>query len=357
VPTAVLAGLGAAVPPRVVTNRMLAGRLDTSDAWIFSRTGIRQRHVAGPGVTTGDLAVAAGGRALRAAGMAGHGTAVDMVVLATATPDRSCPATAPSVAARLGLGPVAAFDIAAVCTGFVYALTVAAATIGSGMARSVLVIGADTFTSMVDPTDRNTAVIFGDGAGAVVLRAGDDDEEGALLGFDLGSDGDEAELISVPAGHGAAGRLTMVGGAVFRHAVRHMTDSTLQVLDRVGWPVTSVGHLVGHQANIRILNTVATELDLPPDRMVANIDQVGNTSAASIPLALADAAAGSRFTPGERMVLTAFGGGLTWGSVALTWPGTPGLAPSAVRRPGGPAGRREPPVPSVGTTGSKPAPP
>jgi 3-oxoacyl-[acyl-carrier-protein] synthase-3 len=324
---AVLAGLGAMVPPQVVTNEMLATRLDTSDEWILSRTGIRQRHVIDPGMATSDLAVEAGARAMKSAQISD----VDMVVLATTTPDRPCPATAPEVATRLGLEGVAAFDVAAVCSGFVYALSVGAGAIAARTAERVLVIGAEAFSTILNPADRTTAAIFGDGAGAVVLRAGDDTEPGALLGFDLGSDGGQADLITV-AGGGSRQRssglpakpgdeyFAMVGKSVFVHAVTRMTASVRTILGRTGWDIDAVDWLVAHQANIRILNAIADQLGLPRDRAVANLDRVGNTSAASIPLALADAAGDGRFTPGQRILLTAFGGGLTWGSAALTWP-------------------------------------
>jgi 3-oxoacyl-[acyl-carrier-protein] synthase III len=333
--SAVIAGLGAAVPPRVVTNAMLAERLDTTDEWIYTRTGIRQRHVVPPGMATSELAVDAGARALRSAGA----DAVDMVVLATTTPDHPCPATAPDVASRLGLGTVAAFDVAAVCSGFVYALAVGAGAISGGVADSVLVIGAEAFSTIIDPEDRTTAAIFGDGAGAVVLRAGDRREPGALLGFDLGSDGELAGLIAVPAGGSrqrssgvsplpAERYFAMEGRTVFKHAVLRMVQSSRTILERIGWPVDSVDWLVGHQANVRILHAVADQLHLPRHRAVLNIERVGNTSAASIPLALADAAARGTLREGDRVLLTAFGGGATWGAAALTWPAiTPGEAP------------------------------
>lgn len=325
--SAVLAGLGAMVPPRVVTNDLLAQRLDTSDEWILSRTGIRQRHVIEAGMATSDLAVEAGARAMKSAQVPD----VDLVVLATTTPDRPCPATAPEVATRLGLEGVPAFDVAAVCSGFVYALSVGAGAIAARTADRVLVVGAEAFSTILNPQDRTTAAIFGDGAGAVVLRAGDGTEPGALLGFDLGSDGGQADLITVPGGGSrqrSSGQpakpgdeyFAMQGKAVFVHAVTRMTGSVRTILGRTGWAVASVDWLVAHQANIRILNAIADQLDLPRERAVANLDRVGNTSAASIPLALADAAAEGRFTPGDRMLLTAFGGGLTWGSAALTWP-------------------------------------
>ncbi len=325
--TAILAGLGAHVPSQVVTNDMLAARLETTDEWIRSRTGIGQRHVVEHGTATSDLAVAAGARALESAGS----DAIDMVVLATTTPDHPCPATAPEVASRLGLGAVPAFDIAAVCSGFVYALGVGSGAIANGMAERVLVIGAEAFSTILDPSDRTTVPIFGDGAGAVVLRAGDATEAGALLAFDLGSDGSLADLISIPGGGSrerAGGRpaapapayFQMQGRPVFAHAVRRMASSSRSVLTKTGWDPATVDWVVAHQANVRILRAVADELAVPRERAIVNLDSVGNTSAASIPLALADTAAADGFAVGDRILLTAFGGGATWGSATLTWP-------------------------------------
>jgi len=330
---AVVAGLGAVTPPRVVTNADLAGRLDTTDDWIYTRTGIRQRHAVDVGTATSDLAVEAGLRALKSAPPGDVG----MVVLATTTPDHPCPATAPAVAARLGLGPVAAFDVAAVCSGFVYGLAVGAGAIAGGLTDRVLVVGAETYSTIVDPDDRSSAPIFGDGAGAVVLRAGGPGETGALGGFDLGSDGDLADLITVPGG-GSRQRtsgqpptardafFTMQGAAVFQHAVTRMAESAGRALDRTGWTVGDVDWFAGHQANARIVRAVADRLALPRDRALLNIDRVGNTSAASIPLALADAALAGRLAPGDRMLLAAFGGGLTWGAATFTWPDVDVLA-------------------------------
>ncbi|MGF1426234.1 beta-ketoacyl-ACP synthase III [Kitasatospora sp. LaBMicrA B282] len=324
---AVLAGTGSAVPARVVTNEQLAGRMDTSDDWIRSRTGIAERRMVEPGTATSDLAVAAGRRALRSAGL--H--RVGAVVVATATPDYQCPATGPIVAAGLGLGEIPAFDVGAVCSGFLYALATGSGLIASGVAEQVLVVGAEAFTTIIDPTDRNTAPLFGDGAGAVVLRAGDPEEPGALLGLNLGSDGLLADLIMVPAGgsrqrsHGNVAApedhyFTMRGREVFKHAVRRMEESSRTVLEQVGWQLAEVDWLVAHQANIRILHAVADQLRLPRERAVANLDRYGNTSAASIPLALDEAAGRGLFTPGDRILLTAFGAGATWGAAALTWP-------------------------------------
>ncbi|MFH0515658.1 beta-ketoacyl-ACP synthase III [Streptomyces sp. M41] len=336
-PAAVLCGVGAWVPPRVVTNDELAIRLDTDDTWIRTRTGIRARHVLEPGQATSDLAVEAGRRALACAGIvAGEG--VDAVVVATTTPDRTCPGTAPLVAARLGLTGAAAFDVAAVCTGFVYGLATAAGLITAGVARRVLLIGADAYSTIVDPLDRANAIIFGDGAGAVVLRAGNADEPGAVGPFDLGSDGAHEDMIMVAAG-GSRQPVTldgtsrtdrhfaMRGKEVYRHAVTRMTESARTVLSKAGWKTDDVDHFVPHQANLRILCSVADDLELPRERCVTHVESVGNTGAASIPLALADAAARRTLTPGDRLLLTAFGGGLTWGSCLLTWPTLPTPAP------------------------------
>jgi 3-oxoacyl-[acyl-carrier-protein] synthase-3 len=295
----------------VVTNDDLARVLDTTGTWIRSRTGIEQRHVASPGMTTADLAVEAGLRALKSSGT---GTA-DALILATTTPDRRCPATAPEVAARLGLGQAAAFDVSAVCSGFIYALAAAAGLIAAGTAGRVLVIGAETFTRLLDPADRTTRAIFGDGAGAVVLRAGDAGEPGALGPFWLGSDGSGASLITVPDG----GYFQMQGQPVYRRAIETMATSTARVLELAGLEVADIDWLVCHQANRRILAAVATRLGLPERACLSNIDTVGNTAAASIPLALADAAAGGALRAGDLVVLTAFGGGLTWGSALLRW--------------------------------------
>lgn len=322
---AVLTGIGTALPSRCVSNDELAGRFETSDEWIRSRTGIGQRYWS-DGQSTGDLAVAAGEAALKSAGTG----EVNLVVLATTTADHTCPATAPDVAARLGLEMIPAFDLAAVCSGFVYALATASAYITAGLAERVLVIGAETYSTILDPGDRTTSVIFGDGAGAVVLRAGDMAEPGALLGFNLGSDGRHKDMIVVPGG-GSRERITsgpgtaspyfeMRGRAVFAQAVTRMAGSTQAVLERVGWAAGTVDRVVGHQANTRILYALADHVGIARDRVAIDLDRVGNTSAASIPLALGRGAAEGSLTPGDRVVLTAFGGGLTWGSTALVWP-------------------------------------
>ncbi|MFJ4618001.1 beta-ketoacyl-ACP synthase III [Streptomyces sp. NPDC088812] len=324
---AVISGIGAWLPPDVVGNDDLAARMDTSDEWIRTRTGIRTRHFVSAGMPTSLLAAEAGARALQSAGTAD----VDAVVLATTTPDRPCPATAPEVARRLGLTGRPAFDVSAVCTGFLYALTTAAGMIASGAAEQVLVIGAEAFSTLIDPQDRASAVVFGDGAGAVVLRAGEPGEPGALGRIVLGSDGSLADLITVRAGGSeqphphpdadpADGYFSMRGREVFGHAVTRMSESARAALAHTGWQPDDVDRLVGHQANLRILHAVAEQLDIPVERLVIHLDRVGNTAAASIPLALAHAHGTGDLAPGARVVLAAFGGGATWGATALTWP-------------------------------------
>ncbi|MGW4113374.1 beta-ketoacyl-ACP synthase III [Actinosynnema sp. NPDC004786] len=306
---AAILGVGASLPPRIVTNDDLAARLDTSDQWIRSRTGIGARRWVEPGTTTSDLAADAGARALRSAGT----STVDAVIVATTTPDRTCPAVAPDVAARLGQVGVPAHDVAAVCTGFLYGLANAVGLIASGAARTVLLIAAETFSTILDPHDRGTAVIFGDGAGAVVVGEG----EGGIGPCVLGSDGRGADLIQVPAGED---HFRMSGKEVFRHAVERMSEVGLEALARAGLGPDDVDHLAPHQANRRICDAVAHRLGIDGARVLSDLDAVGNTAAASIPVLLADAAAAGRLKPGDRVLTVAFGGGLTWGAATLVWP-------------------------------------
>ncbi|NEE06947.1 beta-ketoacyl-ACP synthase III [Streptomyces sp. SID7499] len=318
-PAAVVAGLGTCLPVTEWDNAALTAALDTSDRWIRTRTGIAARRRVTAGQSMRDLAEEAAANALRSAGV----ERVGGLVLATSTPDRPCPAAAPEIAGRLGLGQVPAFDLSAVCSGFVYATATAAALVTSGMLDSVLVVAAETYSRIVDPADRATAVLFGDGAGAVVLRRGAAHEEGALLAFDLGSDGGGRDLIHVPGEREQpSGRrwFTMAGRRTYLRAIEEMSASALRVLKDCAWPPESVGAFVPHQANARIIEAVADRLGTPPGTAVCELAQVGNTAAASIPLALADALDRGRLRPGTRTVLTAFGGGLTWGSAALTWP-------------------------------------
>lgn len=324
---AVVCGIGSWLPPRVVTNDELATRMDTSDEWIRTRTGIRTRHFVSDGIATSRMAAEAGSRALESAGL----TEADVVVLATTTPDRPCPATAPRVAQLLGMTGRPAFDVSAVCTGFLYALSVSAAMIVSGAAEHMLVIGAEAFSTIIDPHDRSAGVVFGDGAGAVVLRSGIRNEPGALGRIELGSDGSLADLITIRAGGAeqrSAGTLPtredsyflMRGRETFTHAVRRMAEAAGVVLAQAGWQAADVDLLIGHQANLRILNAIGERMKIPADRLVVHLDQVGNTAAASIPLALDYAQSTGELYGGARIVLAAFGGGATWGATALTWP-------------------------------------
>jgi len=323
---AAICGVGACLPPNVVSNDDLVGELETSDAWIRTRTGIERRRRVQPGVSTGDLAVAAGRAALVSAGQS-----ADFVLLATTTPDRPCPGTAPEVAHRLGLGDVPALDVSAVCSGFIYGLAIASSLVKAGVCARPLVIGAEVYSSIIDPLDRDTAVIFGDGAGAALLRGASSEEPGAIRAVDLGSDGSGSDLIAIAAGgsrlparNGALSRdllyFRMQGREVYRQAVQHMTASSQAVLERANWQPRLIGAFIGHQANQRILNAVGDRLGIKAECRFGNIAEVGNTAAASIPLAMADTLTRGVVRPGKRTLLTAFGGGLTWGSIALNWP-------------------------------------
>lgn len=308
----VLCGVGHWLPPQVVSNADLCTRLGTTEEWILQRTGIRARHVAGPDLSTADIATAAGARALASSG----DPEVQAVVLATSTPDRVCPATAPEVASRLGLIEAAAFDVAAVCTGFLYGLAAGTGLIAAGHADRVLVIAADRFTTLLDPVDRTTVPIFGDGGGAVVLRRGSATELGALGRILLGSDGAQADLIAVA----DDGYFRMQGRAVFRQAVERIADTSRRAAAAAGWKVGQVDRLIVHQANARILAAVAAELELSAERSMQNIENVGNTAGASIPLLLGELTQRRALVPGNRVLLAAFGGGLTWGATGMTWP-------------------------------------
>jgi 3-oxoacyl-[acyl-carrier-protein] synthase-3 len=312
--TAVLAGLGTCLPRREVDNAALLARLDTSDTWIRERTGIAARRIADAGVSVCDLGHVAGENALKAAGVA----TVDAVVVATSTPERPLPSVGPRIASTLGLGAVPAFDVSAACSGFLYALTVSAGLIAAGVAADILLVAAEKYSDIVDPADRATAVLFGDAAGAAVLRSGGRGDRGALLGIDWGSDGTGYDLISVPERHD--GYLTMAGKRVYLKAVENMTGSTLRVLERCGWTAGEVDTLVPHQANKRIIQAVAQRLSLPESKAVCALERTGNTAAASIPLALAQEQANGTLEAGDRVVLTAFGAGLTWASAGLVWP-------------------------------------
>lgn len=309
---AAVSGIGAALPSRVVSNAELCARLDTTEEWIRSRTGITQRHIADVIDSTEDLAVQAATEALGSP-MTGP---VQALVLATTTPDRRCPATATTVASRLGLGGVPAVDLAAGCTGFLYGLATAAGFIATGIAETVLVIGADRLSTLPDPADRTTVPLFGDGAGAVVLRRGQARTNGAIGPIVLGSDGTGADLIQAA----GPGTLQMRGAEVFRRAVDRMASASEQAIAAAGWRMKDVDYLVPHQANARITSFVAQRLAVRDEQQLHNVGSVGNTGAASIPLLLAQAAADGRLSAGHRCVLTAFGAGLTWGATTVTWP-------------------------------------
>ncbi len=316
-------GGGGYLPERIVTNADLAKTLDTSDEWITQRTGIRQRHVAVPGEFTSDLATKAARRALESAGVAP--AEIDLIVVATSTPDNTFPATAAKVQARLGVTAGAAFDVQAVCTGFVYALAVADNFIRTGQAKTALVIGAETFSRILDWKDRGTCVLFGDGAGALVLRAvpsnGSAAERG-VLSTHLHADGTQHDLLYVdggPSTTGMSGFLRMEGREVFRHAVQRLAEVVDEALAANKLLAADVDWLVPHQANRRIIDAMARKLDLPPEKVVITIDKHANTSAASVPLALAEAAGDGRIKPGQLVLVEAMGGGLTWGAALLRW--------------------------------------
>ncbi|GAB5349966.1 beta-ketoacyl-ACP synthase III [Alteriqipengyuania sp. 357] len=312
----VIRGAGAALPARVVTNDELAARLETSDEWIVERTGIRQRYIAGEGETTSTLATDAARAALADAGIdAGD---IDLIVLATATPDNTFPATATKVQAALGCHPCPAFDVAAVCSGFLYAMSTADAMLVSGQAKRALVIGAETFSRILDWEDRTTAVLFGDGAGAIVLEAQDVAEDGpGILTSQLHADGRQHDLLYVDGGPSTTqtvGHLRMKGREVFRHAVGNLAQVLSDVVAKAGIPVDRIDWVVPHQANIRILEATAKKLGLPPEKVVVTVDRHANTSAASVPLAFAAAWADKRIKPGDLVLFEAMGGGFTWGA-------------------------------------------
>ncbi|WP_404373879.1 beta-ketoacyl-ACP synthase III [Sphingomonas sp. MMS24-J45] len=315
----VIIGTGSALPTRRVSNAELAETVDTSDEWIVERTGIRFRHIASPDETTATLAADACRAALGAAGLAAD--QIDLIVLATATPDQTFPATATKVQAMLGINDCVAFDVAAVCSGFLYALQVADSMIRSGAARRALVIGAETFSRILDWEDRATCVLFGDGAGAVVIEAQvDPTGERGILAVRLHADGRHNELLYVdggPSTTGTVGKVRMKGREVFRHAVVNLAAVLIETLAVAGHTAEDIDWLVPHQANARILDATARKLQLAPEKVVVTVDQHANTSAASVPLALDTAVKDGRIKPGDLIVLEAMGGGFTWGAAVV----------------------------------------
>ena len=315
----VLLGTGSALPVRSVSNAELAETVDTSDEWIVERTGIRNRYIAGDGETTASLATDAAKAALDAAGIAARD--IDLIILATATPDQTFPASATMVQAALGIDDCVAFDVAAVCSGFLYAVTVADSMICSGAAQRALVIGSETFSRILDWEDRTTCVLFGDGAGAIVLGA-EESAEGArgILAAKLHADGRHNQLLYVDGGPSTTktvGKLRMKGQEVFRHAVVNLASVLTEVMEIAGLSTADIDWLIPHQANARILDATARKLKLSPGRVVMTVDRHANTSAASVPLALDVAMRDGRIKPGDLLVLEAMGGGFTWGACVL----------------------------------------
>lgn len=315
---AVITGTGSALPKRCVPNAELAATIDTSDEWIVERTGIRQRYIAGEGETTASLAAEAARAALAAAGR--EAAAVDLIVLATATPDQTFPAAATKVQHALGISDCVAFDVGAVCSGFLYAFQVAENMIRAGSARCALVIGAETFSRILDWQDRATCVLFGDGAGAVVLEAEEGPGERGVIASRLHADGRYNEMLYVdggPSTTGTVGKLRMQGREVFRHAVTNLAAVMAEVLADAGVHADDVAWIVPHQANVRILDATAKKLGLPPERVIVTVDQHANTSAASVPLALDTAVRDGRVKRGDLLILEAMGGGFTWGAALV----------------------------------------
>jgi 3-oxoacyl-[acyl-carrier-protein] synthase-3 len=314
----IIAGAGSALPKRAVTNEELSRTVDTTDEWIVERTGIRNRYIAGEGETTASLATEAARNALDHAGL-GAGD-IDLIIVATATPDQTFPSTATKVQAALGIDDCIAFDVHAVCTGFLYALSVADSMLRSGNARKALVIGAETFSRILDWEDRATCVLFGDGAGAMVLNV--EESDSGILATRLHADGRHNDLLFVdggPSTTGTVGKLRMKGREVFRHAVVNLAQVMNEVLEAAELTSGDVDWVVPHQANARILEATAKKLGLPSEKVVVTVDRHANTSAASVPLAFDTAVKDGRIKRGDIVVLEAMGGGFTWGAAALRY--------------------------------------
>jgi 3-oxoacyl-[acyl-carrier-protein] synthase-3 len=312
-----IVGSGGYLPPRIVTNDDLAQRVNTSDEWIVTRTGIRQRHIADESQSSSDLALEASREALRAAGIAASD--VDLIIVATSTPDYVFPSTACLLQAKLGVAGCAAFDVQAVCSGFVYGLAVADSFVRAGQARCALVVGTEVFSRILDWNDRGTCVLFGDGAGAVVLRA---DDRPGVHGCVLHADGRHAGILAVP-GNVCGGKVTgsafvrMDGQAVFKFAVRVLDEAAREVVAKCGMQLGDVDWLIPHQANVRILDATVKRLGLPHERLIVTVDRHANTSAASVPLALDLALRDGRIKPGHKVMLEGVGGGFTWGAALV----------------------------------------
>ncbi|MEL6956453.1 MAG: beta-ketoacyl-ACP synthase III [Pseudomonadota bacterium] len=313
--TSHIRGTGSYLPERGLTNDDLSRMVDTTDDWIRERTGIGKRHIAADGELTSDLAAAAANRALEAAGVAASD--VDLIILATTTPDRTFPATATAVQAKIGMGEGAAFDLQAVCSGFLFALANADSLLKQGLFNTALVIGAETFSRILDWSDRGTCVLFGDGAGAVVLQASDAGEDEGVITHHIRTDGTKSDLLYVDGGvssTGTIGHVRMEGNRVFKHAVINISSAISHVLEETGHTSDEIDWFVPHQANQRILNGVASKMGISEDKVVSTIAEHGNTSAASIPLALDTAVRDGRIKPGHLVLSEAMGGGFSWGA-------------------------------------------
>jgi len=325
--TCIIAGTGSFAPPRILSNHDLERLVETSDEWITTRTGIRERRIADPGVASSDLAFEAARQALRTAELAPSD--IDVIIVGTVTPDHVFPSCGCTLQARLGARNAAAFDVTAACSGFLYALQIGRSMIEAGTARNILIVGVEVLSRIIDWSDRSTCVLFGDGAGAVVLKPSNEPGRG-VLSVKIGSDGEQGEVLYLPAGgsrHPATHETVeqhlhyvhMSGNDLFKIAVRGMETVARQALEEAGVGVSDIDLLVPHQANLRIIDATARRLEVPSEKVVVNIDRYGNTSAASIPIALDEAVRGGRIRPGSTVVMVAFGGGLTWGAAVVKW--------------------------------------
>ncbi len=318
-------GTGSCLPDNEVTNFDLEKIVDTNDEWIRTRTGISARRIADDQTATSDLAYGAALKAMEAAGITAE--ELDMIIVATITPDNSFPSTACTLQDKLGAANASAFDISAACSGFVYATTIAKQFVESGAAKNILVVGAETMSKILDFTDRNTCVLFGDGAGAAIIGPV---ENGGIVAMELGAKGSGGKFLSQPAGGSRMPAtqetidkrlhyIQMDGSEVFKFAVRIMASSSINVIEKAGWAIEDLDYLVPHQANIRIINSAGKKLKLPMDRVHVNLDKYGNTSAGSVPIALDEAVRSGKIKRGDKVVLVAFGGGLTWGALAVEY--------------------------------------
>jgi 3-oxoacyl-[acyl-carrier-protein] synthase-3 len=322
-----IAGTGSYLPEKILTNADLSAMVDTSDEWIVSRTGIRERRIAAEGEYTSHMAIKAAEQALAQAGLAPED--LSLIIVATITPDTLTPATACYVQRTLGAHRAVAFDISAACSGFLYAMKIAKRLISDGAFRNALIIGAEKLSSFVNYEDRNTCVLFGDGAGAAILRSAEPGE-GAILATDIGTDGGQTHLLNIPGGGSACpitisnadkrlASLAMVGRDVFKHAVTRMRNSANAVIERAGLQAEDIKLVIPHQANLRIIDAIADRLAVPNDRVFVNLDKYGNTSAAAVAIALDEAHRTKRFERGDNIIMVAFGAGLTWAAAAIRW--------------------------------------